>query len=133
MLEELEDRMRAQGAPVDEWGRPGLTSVEIAEMLAPLGLTLPAEARAWWEWHDGSTQPLEGKFGPRKSYLSLSAAIKQYRQSRGVAEGSAPDWPHNNPDLLWDPQWFPIEPGPQPVVVDCGVPEESWTSVRFID
>lgn len=133
MLVEFKDRMRAQGAPVDEWGEPGLSGDEIAEMLAPLGLTLPVEACVWWEWHNGATQPPESKFGPRKRYLSLSAAIKQYEQSRWVAEKGAEDWPGQSTDSLWDPQWFPIEPGPQPVVVDCGVPEDTPTPVRYID
>src|SRR4029079_2240941 len=43
------DRLwRDHAAPLSGHLQPGLTSQEMDELAEPLGISLPAEARAWW-------------------------------------------------------------------------------------
>lgn len=131
-----EDQLRAQGVPVDEWKCPGLTSDQADEVLAPLGLRLPSEGRAWWRWHDGPTPEGRGLlFGPGKFCVSLEKAVEIYREFRAiVARAVEPDNPPlDDADYRWNPAWLPID-GPQlPTVIDCSVPEGEPTPLRFID
>jgi cell wall assembly regulator SMI1 len=136
LMQAYEDQLRTQGVPVNEWKRPGLTGDQADEILAPLGLRLPVEGRAWWGWHDGPTP--EGRallFGPWKYCVSLVKAVEIYREFRGIVEaGVEPDNPPlDDPDYRWNPAWLPID-GPQlPTVIDCSVPEGEPTPLRFID
>jgi hypothetical protein len=41
------------GAPIVDHLQPGLSDEQMDELTAPLGLSLPVEARRWWGWHDG--------------------------------------------------------------------------------
>lgn len=134
MLNAFEGRLRSQGLRVDEWAKPGLKVDDIEVVLAPLGLRLPVEGRAWWQWCNGTIpQGQERLFGPWKTYLSLSDAVAVYRESRSVAKETAEAWPQNDPDFLWNPAWLPIK-GPQlPIVIDCSVADGQPTPVRFID
>jgi hypothetical protein len=136
MLNTYEERLRAQGLPVDRWLKPGLTDREMDETLEPLGLSLPAEGRVWWRWHGGETSEGRDKvIGPWKSFLSLVESVEVYREFRSMAEGLVvPDLPPlDDPDFRWNPAWLPIS-GPQhPCVIDCSVPGGEPTPVRFID
>lgn len=137
MMAAYEQRLRAQGVPVDEWRVPGASDEEMDRALAPLGLKLPIEGRVWWGWHNGARPKARRKlFGPFKNCLSLDEAVAQYRQSRGIAERVAADEreaPLNDPDWAWNPTWFPIEGPGQPIVIDCGVADDRPTPVRMID
>ena len=53
LLEQLAERWRRQRAPITEALSPGLDEEEMDALIAPLGLSLPVEARVWWGWHDG--------------------------------------------------------------------------------
>lgn len=125
--------LRDVGVPVDEWTSPGLTDAEIDEVVEPLGLRLPFEARVWWQWRNGPTMigrnRLLGEWHP---YLSVSGAVEQYRQSSWVAEQGAHSHPHGDPSRLWNPSWFPILGGPDLIVVDCSVPEDQVTPIRVV-
>jgi hypothetical protein len=137
MLLAYEQRLRAQGVPVDQWRIPGLTSAEIETTMAPLGLSLPIEARTWWEWNNGAT--LDGRvklFGPYIECFSLEGAVRQYEKSRGVAQRAAEDDlppPWDNPDTWWVPTWFPIVNSGHTVTVDCSVSSGQPTPIRYID
>jgi hypothetical protein len=52
---------------------------------------------------------------------------------RRVAESTAPSWPDKTQDDLWDPSWFPLIGGGQPVAVDCSIPDGAPTPVRYVD
>ncbi len=52
-LAELEQVWEQRDIPIRHHLQPGLTDVEIEQIMAPTGLTLPEEARAWWRWHNG--------------------------------------------------------------------------------
>lgn len=136
LLDAYGEQPRVQGVPVDEWRTRGLTSEEMDAALAPLGLRLPIEGRAWWSWHDGARPAGREKlFGPAQNCLSLDAAVAQYRQSRFIAESIAEKElpPLDDPDTAWHPAWFPIKGPGLPVVIDCSVEEGEPTPVRFID
>jgi cell wall assembly regulator SMI1 len=61
---ELGDRLaalwRAQGAPIAQHLAPGLTSAELDGYERSSGLTLPAELRQWWGWHNGVNRAVPG-------------------------------------------------------------------------
>jgi cell wall assembly regulator SMI1 len=137
MLKSYEERLRRQGLGVDQWTRLGITTDVMEEILAPLGLRLPIEARVWWEWHDGSTYGgWEKVLGPGNVCLSLEESVKKYQQCRIEAEELVvPDCPPlDDPDFRWNPAWLPVcgDPG-HPVVIDCSVAEGEPTPIRFID
>jgi hypothetical protein len=136
MLSALEERLRAQDAPVVHSMRPGLTEPEINKVLAPLGLRLPIEARLWWGWHDGAKYPRH-ELIPGQPFLSLAEAVDSYLLGRTIAKQVAePDLlpPMNDPDFRWNPAWLPItgDRG-HPTVIDCSVAEGEPTPLRVID
>jgi hypothetical protein len=137
LLSTYEERLRAQGVPVDGWTRPGLTTDEMRETLSPLGLRLPIEGSVWWAWRDGGER--EGRehvLGPYKDFLSLSEAVKRHQDFRAIAEEQVePDFPpFDDPDYQWNPAWLPISGDPShPVVIDCSVAEGMPTPLRVID
>jgi hypothetical protein len=136
MLHKYDARLCETGVPVDDWARPGLSEREMDEMLAPLGLTLPAEARLWWMWRNGEEESAERRlWRPWRRGLSLDGAIAQYRLSRLVAKNSAEKWDDKERDDIWHPAWFPIVQGDgAPVtVIDCSVPKGAPTPITFVD
>ena len=80
LLGELEVRWRAQEAPILERLTPGLSVEEIDAVTAPLGVRLPAEARLWWQWHNGvpgakgSLRVLRTIGGPYYEYIPIEEA-----------------------------------------------------------
>jgi hypothetical protein len=137
MILSYEAVLRAQGVPLDRSDRPGLSDAEMRETLAPIGLSLPLEGRAWWGWHDGSPGEGDGKLiaPPGDRFLSLSEAIDCYREFRGIVERSVePDIPAlADPDDRWHPACLPIRGRQLPVVIDCSVAESEPTPLRRID
>lgn len=136
MLREYDARLRKTGVPVDEWARPGLSEEEMRDVLAPLELTLPIEARLLWGWRNGEEDAAGGRlWRPYHRCLSLDQAVAQYRQSRLVAQKSAEKWEGKEQDDIWHPTWFPLVKGDgAPVtVVDCSVPQGEPTPITFVD
>jgi hypothetical protein len=138
LLRAFEERLRLWDLPVGRWANPGLTDDEMDEVVAPLGLRLPIEARIWWGWYDGETKEGRGKlFTPWDGMLPLREAVDVYLSFRSMANKlSEPDHlppPRDNPDFFWHPGWFPLL-GPQlPFVIDCSVGENEPTPIRMID
>lgn len=54
LLAAFETRLRDRGATITETWAPGLTDAEIDQLLLPVDIDLPEEARRWWRWHNGS-------------------------------------------------------------------------------
>ena len=110
ILQAYESRLRAQGVPVDEWGRAGLTDEKMSETLAPLGLSLPVEGCVWWGWHDGATgEGREKLLGPNgEKFLSLAEAVETYREFRAIVQELVePDIPLlADADYRWNPAWL---------------------------
>jgi hypothetical protein len=109
LLGDLEARWRAQSAPIVERLTSGLTSEDIDAITAPLGVRLPAEARQWWQWHNGvpsaygDRRVLRTIGGPYYEYIPLEEAATEYRQLREIAAAvaSAP----RHADDFWHPSW----------------------------
>jgi hypothetical protein len=54
LIDDFDQRLRAQGVPWLAERPPGLTDEEIDRIAAPLGYALPEEVRRWYRWHNGS-------------------------------------------------------------------------------
>lgn len=112
LLGRLEAAWRRSDAPVLGYLRPGLAPERIDELMAPTGLALPDELRAWWAWHDGANEPStldeSREIGPGGwLHLPLSEAIElwayhagQYRMALEKAADIAA--------LAWRPGLFPF-------------------------
>ena len=113
LLGELEARWHAEGAPITERLTPGLSDEEIDAITAPLGIRLPAEARLWWQWHNGvpaSAVTLRAERtigGPYYEYIPLEEAAADYRQVRKIAAEVVRDMDQDVDDF-WHPSWWPI-------------------------
>jgi cell wall assembly regulator SMI1 len=136
LLNEYEQRLHDQGAPVQDWLNPGASSKEMAAVLAPVGLQLPLEGRALWEWYDGATSAGQGLvFGNGNFFLPLADAVEQYVRERETAKDLAGDEapPFDDPDFRWPPGWLPFSGDPgHPAVIDCAVSDGDPVPVRCI-
>ena len=120
LIERLIAALREQHAPMVEHLNPGLTEEEIAALVAPLGQTLPQEAKAWWGYADGV--PLDA---PESTSLSLSwswrplaETVAMCRRMREIAsKDSAPDEPNDFAD-----SWLPVVRGDGILVMDTAQP-----------
>lgn len=126
LLEELEQRWRDRGLPILDQLRPGLTDDEIDDLMAPLGLELPEEARVWWRWHDGADltgTSGEWAFSPAGSvvFTPLARQVEHYREmpSRSSALAGRAG---RDEDFWWRPSWFALTQGRPEVVCDCAAP-----------
>jgi hypothetical protein len=134
LLDELEHRLRAFGAPIVEAFHPGAPADRVRTVLAAEGLHAHADVVAWWGWHDGvalpDTAPVQSGPGVYLRsentlvedwhVLSLADAVRNHRWFRAAyAEGGAPD--------LLPRGWFPIlMTGAKPAMwVDCGVADDT--------
>ena len=111
MLASYEAELRGQGVPVHQWLRPGLTSTEVDALVAPIAVELPAEAKLWWEWHDGPIEQMEWEaLGPNLPFRDLTRTIERYRDMRQfVMTELDPDGPpRDDPDWWWHPTWLPF-------------------------
>ncbi len=139
MLARYEGLLLEQGIPFRELTRPGLSEAEMAQLSAPLPMTLSSEARTWWGWRDGAGPGRPAwSFGPGRHCLSLSAAVREYWQDRQSAERIATEpglsGPRSDPDFMWRPGWLPILPGGQlKTALDCDVAEGEPSPISFID
>jgi hypothetical protein len=78
LLAAFEARLRHVGAAVVEHLAPGLDDERIDELLEPVAIDLPAEARTWWRWHNGtlrSAPPTATEIIPYRDLVSLQGAI----------------------------------------------------------
>jgi len=84
LLDRFEARLRKAGAAVVENWAPGLTDAQIDELLVPLGIDLPEEARRWWRWHDGALRvaPAPTEISPGRVHLPLRYAAGEYAAAR---------------------------------------------------
>ena len=122
LLNRLEAAWRAQGAEIAGVLAPGLSNAEIDAIVAPTGLDLPDEARAWWGWHDGVSvsTPRGWEIGPDIGIYSLRQAVAELQQPLGGGGEEAPV------------TWLPLAQAPGgPICVDCSEPQSA--TVHRID
>ena len=134
MLEELEARWRAQGAPIAEDLRPGVEPRAIEAATSAVGVELPTEARVWWGWHDGTRRSLTSHaIGGDLLYLTLEAAVSRYEQEQAGAAAAVED-DGVDAQETWQPTWFPVASRGDGAVMacDCDVAEGDPTPIRRV-
>lgn len=113
LLEELAQHWRMQAAPIADRLAEGLSDQEMDELVRPLGLRVPDEARVWWSWHDGA-RDASIVFGGGKAFSSLGRCVKLAEAMRRIAEevadghglvGAAGEEMARD---VWDWNWFPL-------------------------
>jgi hypothetical protein len=111
LLEELEERLRAFGAPIAGAFRPGAAPERVRAALETEGLPAHDDLVAWWSWHDGAAVDAPAVddgpgiyFRPENTLvepwhvLSLEEALRNRRWYRRLYDDSGlsgllpPDW-----------------------------------------
>jgi cell wall assembly regulator SMI1 len=135
LLERLDQRLIEIGAPIAKAWRPGLTDADMDALVSELGLSLSAEIRLWWGWHDGIEGPsLLPTVGGGWAPISLHDAVQDTIQQREKAALWRQEFP-GNPIGDWADSWitFCATPSPARLASDCGAPDGSLTPVLYFD
>lgn len=124
LLHEFLRELERIEAPVARSLNPGLSDSEIDELLIPVGIDLPEEARQWWRWRNGSDESAgdaQTLFGERH-FVTLADEGEYYRDSlRYNAEA------HGLRSLL-----KPLDQKPY-VYCDCGVHRDAPVPIYLQD
>lgn len=132
LLTRLEAGWKNHAASIVDHLAPGLTDEEMSEITAPLGLSLPLEARAWWGWHDGVPWRPDGgatperALGPGLEYMPLRDAVEGYLLDRRIFTEVEGD-----PEPFRPAAYFPITRSSGPILCDCSVPEGAPTPIYY--
>lgn len=134
MLDALAERRVSVGARIVESLRPGLPDAELDALTEPLGLRLPAEARTWWGWRDG-TNSLTGDhaIGLDLLYLPIQHSLDAYRTQRRIAAQVAEGDDVLTPDDVWPRSWLPLSVKGNGALVACEieVPEGAPSPIQL--
>jgi cell wall assembly regulator SMI1 len=108
-LATLEGLLAEQGAPVVRLLRRPASTDELSGVESNLGLSLPAELRTWWEWHDGTDEEREKgqvqrTLGPMFHFEGTARAIESTQACREIAIEVAPE----DPESQWHRSWVSI-------------------------
>lgn len=120
LLARFEDELRRRRAPALAYAQPGLSDEAMDALVKPLGLRLPAEARAWWAWHNGTPQYAQRLLLPWREWLSLEEAVWR---AADVRERYAGELLPDDSGPLWPDEWLPITRATGDVVLDCRAPD----------
>ncbi len=132
LLARLEAQWAARGVPIVDHLAPGLTEDEMSEIMSPLGLRLPVEARAWWGWHDGVPWRPDGgptperALGPGLEYMPLRDAVEAYLMDRKIFTEVEGD-----PEPFRPAAYFPITRSSGPILCDCSVPDGALSPIYY--
>jgi hypothetical protein len=68
----------------------GLSDAEIDELLLPVGINLPEEARVWWRWHNGQQVASDGTVHTLagREILSRERAVQWHERFRVIDYGA---------------------------------------------
>lgn len=120
-LSRLEATWKAYGMPLAGWLDEGLPRGEITAMVSSLGILLPPEPQAWWNWHNGC-RPRAGSdvmTGRGWSLLKLDEAV---RLTETMRDGTPPG--------RWADSWLCFSVEQRDVLAfDCVDPESPETPV----
>jgi len=121
LIERLIGALRAQGVPMVDHLNPGLSDGQMDALVEPLGLSLPAEARAWWGYANGvpADAPPSINLSPSWSWAPLEEIVDECRELREI--GSEDVLP-GEPSMFAD-TWLPIVKGDGMLVMDTSQPE----------
>lgn len=99
------------------------------DLVAPLGISLPEEARTWWGWHDGVEETaLQHTIGPHWAFGSLSQAVEDTLMMREVA--ADPDLAGEN---IWRDSYLCVALGEAYIVGDTSVGRDQPMPIRLVD
>jgi hypothetical protein len=118
--------LRAQGAPVVNRLAAGLSDAAMDDIVAPLDIVLPAEAKTWWGQHNGA--PLchgddsSLSLSPAWWWAPLEVVVAHCLQTRALSDAS-----------MWMSSWLPIVVGEGELVIDTVVGPTDACSVHVID
>jgi hypothetical protein len=95
LLERISSRWEALGAPIAGALRRPASDESLQQLEDALGVPLPADARTWWQWHDGSEDTTS--IGPHDWHpLSVEEAIRLSehwsRWAASIIEDTFPTW-----------------------------------------
>jgi hypothetical protein len=103
-------------------------------LTAEIGLSLSAEARIWWGWHDGvdleAAAPPTLFLGSGWETFSLALAVQDVIGKRQYAQAS-PDFPNS----AWPDSWITLcglASYPR-IACDCAVPGGAPSTVHYFD
>jgi hypothetical protein len=114
-LDELKAQWFRLGAPIYHHLRPGLDDSGIARLEEQLGLSLPAERRGLWQWHDGADLGWRAIGPGGMEFLPTAHVVEAFRLNRQTHRQSAPDFL----DAYWHATWIPfMNQGPQRLYID---------------
>jgi hypothetical protein len=100
LLDGLVAALRAQGAPIVDHLNAGIADAELDVLTAPLGIKLPAEARAWWRYANGvpRSAPLSSVgLSASRWWAPLEEIVHECREMREIASEGVP---HGEPGLF---------------------------------
>lgn len=125
LLAELEQRLRALGAPITRILRPGLSDDQMDELTGPIGLTLSTEARAWWRWHDGAEPGgRHTAIGDGWVPLPLAEAVRSALVYRGISTVEIDADGNDNRSSVWLDSWIALcgNASAERLACECAVP-----------
>jgi hypothetical protein len=90
LLERLDRRLTDGGARLTARWRPGLIDAQIDELLLPVGINPPEEARLWWRWHNGQQIASDGTVDTLagRQIMPLNDSVEWYERFRGINYGA---------------------------------------------
>ncbi|MGW5582092.1 SMI1/KNR4 family protein [Micromonospora chokoriensis] len=116
VLGQLELQWRRNNAPIAARLAPGHSDEHLAAAFAAVPLSLPAEVRQWWGWHDGvrRLEPgtrlgVESQIGPGGwEFLSLTEAFDERSLMLDVCGRTHYPADDRDWDGYWRPSWLPV-------------------------
>ena len=127
LIDRLIAALREQGVPMVDHLNAGLSEREVAALVAPLEITLPQEAMAWWGYADGVPldTPAGAGLSPSWSWRPLAETVELRRKLRSIGNQD-PD----EPKAFLD-SWLPIVHGDGILVMDTS--QSIIAPVYFVD
>jgi hypothetical protein len=117
MLDAYVAALRAQGAPVVSHLRPGLSDGAIDEILAPVGLSFPEEARIWFRYRDGvdrSVPTAHLRLAHLFWWAPLAECCAEYTRIRTIVR----EFESDDLGSAWPPFCFPFVVGGSTMAID---------------
>lgn len=122
LIDRLIATLRVQGAPMVDHLNAGLSDDEMNALVAPLGISLPDEARVWWHYANGVTNangvppdaPSSIDLSPSWSWAPLEEIVAECREMRQIGNE---DVLPGEPSVYRD-SWLPIVLGDGMLVMD---------------
>jgi hypothetical protein len=106
-LERVEGFFRAQGAPIADLVRPGLSDDELDEQARAWPYSLPAEVRTWFRWHNGCEQPPEVQSTWPFLTWNLSFA-EGVEDARLIQQWQEQDRDNIHERIVYEARWLPL-------------------------